>query len=75
MAVKLIDSNFGKLRIIKIIGNKSLVKKLFSLGIYEGGEIEKKFSYKKGPVIVKVLNSTVALGKNMAEKIIVEEEK
>lgn len=64
-----------KLRILKLSGGTNFIKKLASFGIYEGSVVEKISSYKKGPVIVKVFNSQIAIGKGMAEKILVSEEK
>lgn len=75
MAISLVQAEARNLRVIKINGGNNIKSKLYQLGIYEGSEIEKRFSYKKGPVIVKVLNSEVAIGRGMAEKIIVEEVK
>ncbi len=65
----------GRFKVIKINGGTNLIKKLASLGIYEGSEIEKILSYHRGPVIVKVLNSQIAVGRGMAEKIILKEVK
>lgn len=73
MVLSLADAGNKKLKVIKINGGCNVKNKLYHLGIYEGVEVEKKISYKKGPVIVKVLNSEVAIGRGMAEKIVVEE--
>lgn len=62
----------GKFKVKKINGGNNLTRKLSSLGIYEGREIEKVISYHHGPVVIKVLNSQVAIGRGMAEKIIVQ---
>ncbi len=62
----------GRLKIVRINGGRNLVRKLYSMGIYEGVVIEKILSYSKGPVIVKVHNSQVAIGRGMAEKLSVE---
>lgn len=75
MAINLAQAECKNLRVIKINGGNSVKSKLYHLGIYEGTEIEKKISYKKGPIIIKVLNSDIAIGRGMAEKIIVEEVK
>lgn len=62
-----------KLKVLSIRSGYMLLKKMRSMGIYEGSVIEKIVSYNHGPVIVKVMNSQVAIGRGMAEKIIVEE--
>lgn len=64
----------GKKAIVsKINGGHQLLKKLNSLGIYEGVEIKKITSYFHGPVIVEVMSSKVAIGRGMSEKILVKE--
>lgn len=73
MEVKLSQAKDTKLFVVKINGGNNLLKKLGSMGIYEGVNIEKLTSYNKGPVIIKVLNSHIAIGRGMAEKIIVKE--
>lgn len=73
MEVKLSQAKANKLVVLKINGGNNLLKKLGSMGIYEGVSIEKLMSYNKGPVIIKVLNSKLAIGRGMAEKIIVKE--
>lgn len=73
METTLSKANNKRLKIIRINGGKNIVSKLSSMGIYEGVDIEKLVSYSKGPVVIKVLNSEVAIGHNMAEKIVVKE--
>ncbi len=72
METTLLKTPNGRFRVVKINGGENLVKRLNYMGIYEGGIIEKVLSYSKGPVIVKILNSQIAIGRGMAEKIIVE---
>ncbi len=72
MQTTLSKASNGRFRVIKINGCENLIKKFHYMGIYEGGIIEKVLSYSKGPVIVKILNSQVAIGRGMAEKLIVE---
>jgi len=64
-----------KLKVLKINGGENLLKKLSIMGIYEGVIIEKKLSYNNGPILIKVANSEVAIGRGMSNKIIVKEEK
>jgi ferrous iron transport protein A len=65
----------AKLRVLKILGGENLFKKLSIMGIYEGVIIEKKLNYKNGPVLIKVANSEIAIGRGMSNKIVVKEEK
>ena len=60
-------------RVVKITGSSSTVKKLENMGITEGSVIKKVFSYKSGPIIVNVKSSNIAIGRGMAGKIFVEE--
>lgn len=73
MEMSLSKAPFKKLKVLKINGGNNLLKKLNSMGIFEGSLIEKVVSYNHGPVIVKVMNSRLAIGRGMAEKIMVEE--
>ncbi|MCS7231462.1 MAG: FeoA family protein [Elusimicrobiota bacterium] len=62
-----------KAKIVGILGKNSLCKKLDALGIREGIEIIKLSTISsKGPVIVQVGNTQIALSYNIAKKIIVE---
>ncbi len=73
MKINLAKTNYKKLKVVQINGGYNILKKLNSMGIFEGAFIEKITSYHHGPVIVKVMNSQLAIGRGMAEKIIVEE--
>ena len=71
----LLNAPKGVFRVKKILGGESLSKKLSIMGIYEGSIVEKKISYGRGPVIVKVGSSEIAIGRGMSAKIMVEKEK
>jgi len=62
-------------KISEILGGAGLQHRLMSMGIYAGKEIT-KLSYigLRGPVVIKVGRSVLALGHGMAAKIIVETE-
>jgi len=62
-------------RILEILGGSGLQNRLMSMGIYIGKEIT-KLSYVglRGPVVIRVGRSVLALGHGMAQKIIVETE-
>ncbi|HDR51962.1 MAG TPA: ferrous iron transport protein A [Mariniphaga anaerophila] len=61
----------GKIKTIN--GGYGLIQKLDSLGIREGIEIARiSTQWMKGPVTIRYGNSEVAIGHNMAMKIMVE---
>ena len=62
-------------KISEILGGAGLQHRLMSMGIYLGKEVT-KLSYigLRGPVVIKVGRSVLALGHGMAAKIIIETE-
>ncbi len=69
--VELKENEIGK--VVEILGGYGLHQKLDALGIRVGVELKKISSVvARGPVIVEVGNTKVALGYGMARKIIVE---
>ena len=59
--------------VVDITGGFGVVKKLTALGIRPGQKISKRNSvFTKGPVVVRVNNSEVAIGYGMAQKVLVE---
>ncbi|MBN1526402.1 MAG: ferrous iron transport protein A [Candidatus Omnitrophica bacterium] len=60
-------------RVSEILGGAGLQHRLMSMGIYAGKEIV-KLSYVglRGPVVIKVGRSVLALGHGVALKIMVE---
>jgi Fe2+ transport system protein FeoA len=71
--VHLKPSHKGK--VLEILGGAGLQNRLMSMGLYVGKEIT-KLSYVglRGPVVIRVGRSVLALGHGMAVKIIVETE-
>ncbi|MBN1502150.1 ferrous iron transport protein A [Candidatus Woesearchaeota archaeon] len=59
--IKCIDCGFG------------LKRRLCSLGLYDGTMVEVVKNDSRGPVLLKVLNSKVVIGRGQAMKILVEE--
>lgn len=60
--------------VVKILGGRRMMKKLETLGIRVGCELEKISSHMmRGPVIVKIGNTRAAIGFGMAKKIIIEQ--
>uniref|UniRef100_A0A7V4E2L0 Ferrous iron transport protein A n=1 Tax=candidate division WOR-3 bacterium TaxID=2052148 RepID=A0A7V4E2L0_UNCW3 len=69
--VSLEENTFGE--VVKILGGCGLRRRLESLGIYEGVKIKKiSKALLRGPVIIEVKNSKVAIGYGMAKKILVK---
>ncbi len=60
-------------KVADILGGASLNNKLMSMGLYKGKEIAKLSHIGlRGPVVIKVGRSILALGHDMAAKIMVE---
>ena len=60
----------GMARITAIHGGRGVRQKLFLRGLFEGKVVRVVSNY--GPVTVEVDRSVVAIGRGMAQKIIVE---
>jgi len=62
-----------KCKVVDTHGGRGMIKKLDALGIRTGIKIIKINSqFMRGPIVVKVGNTSVAVGYGIAEKIIVE---
>ena len=61
----------AKARIVDIEGGLVFVDKMESRGIHTGKEVE--IISKMGPIVIKIDNFKMAIGRWMAKKIIVEE--
>lgn len=60
-------------RILDISGGRAVINKLMSMGIYKGEEILKLSHIGlRGPVVIKVGRTILALGHGIAEKITLE---
>lgn len=65
-----------KSRVVEIIGGKTLENRLMGMGIYLGRDISKVGHFVlRGPVAIKAGRTTIALGHDMAKRIIVEDDK
>jgi len=59
--------------IVEIDGGRGVVDRLWVMGIFPGKKIVKLSSLPaQGPVVIKVGNQELALGRGMAQKVIVE---
>jgi len=72
--VNLVQLPAGKQgKVISIEGGTGLKNKLFNLGIREGVMIKKITGiFSHGPVVIKISQTEIALGRGMASKIFVE---
>jgi ferrous iron transport protein A len=62
-------------KVIEITGGFGVVKKLTALGIRPGQIVIKRDSvFTRGPVVVTVNNTVIAIGYGMAQKVLVEVE-
>jgi ferrous iron transport protein A len=60
-------------RVIKIIGRYGMIRKLNLLGVKEGKTIKKISSQPmRGPVVIEVGGSQVAIGYRMAARVMIE---
>lgn len=64
-----------KVRILRIDGGEGVRNRLHQLGIFEGGWLfVRRRSAFGGPLIIEYDSSQVALGRGMAEKIVVQDD-
>lgn len=59
-------------KILSFIGGRTMVNRLAALGFTPGTKIDMTQNYGRGPVIVTVRGTRVALGRGEASKIMVE---
>ena len=73
--MSLVELESGRRAVIRdIVGGHHLHKRLDAMGIKIGSEIVKvNQQMLRGPIIIKVYNSQVAIGYGMANKVIVED--
>ncbi len=61
-----------KVRVKSIVGGYGIMKRLSDMGIYEGTTLEVVRNDSTGPLILKVLDSRIVIGRGQAQKIMVE---
>mgnify|MGYP001769866991 CR=1 FL=1 len=60
-------------KVVEILGGCNLHNRLFNMGVHEGKEVMKVSHIGlKGPVVIKTGRTILALGHNVATKVIVE---
>jgi ferrous iron transport protein A len=74
--MRLIDAQTDrKVKVVRIDGSKSLLSKLIQHGLYPGDIVQVlREAPLGGPLLVSINGREVALGRRVAEKIIVEAE-
>jgi len=71
--VSLVDMKTGQSgRIKQIYGGRGMMAKLQPLGLYPGKKITKLSSVMRGPVVVEIDRTRVALGHGCASRIFAE---
>jgi Fe2+ transport system protein FeoA len=58
-----------KIKILNLNCGREFSRRLCALGLFEGSEIEIIKNDDSGPIIVKIMNSKIALGQGEAYKI------
>ncbi len=71
MVLNMIDPG-EEVTLIDIIGGKGIRSKLYSMGLVPGITLKILSRSGSGPVMIAVKDSRLAIGRGMAEKIIVE---
>jgi Fe2+ transport system protein FeoA len=60
-----------KAKIVQINGGYGFRNRLIDMGLCPGREISVEQNTLRGPIVIKILNSKIMLGRGMADKIIV----
>ncbi|MEM0022901.1 MAG: FeoA family protein [Archaeoglobaceae archaeon] len=68
--VTTLDSVEGKVKIMGIVGGKGFVRRLADMGLMPGKVVE--VVSKGPPIVVRVMDSEIAIGRGIARKILVE---
>ncbi len=62
----------SRVRIVSVGGGRGVVTRLLQMGIVPGELVEVLVNTGHGPVIIRVRGVTIALGRGVARKIVVE---
>lgn len=65
-----LDSAEGRVKITGIVGGRGFVRRLADMGLMPGKVVE--IVSKGPPIIVRVMDSEIAIGRGIARKILVE---
>jgi len=74
MQLRITDMRVGEEgTVLEVQGGRGLIRKLELLGIRKGNRIKKLSSqFMRGPIVLEVTGSQIAVGFGMANKVIVE---
>ncbi len=70
--ISLAEASAGRVRVSGIAGGADIQGRLAGIGIIPRCELEIVKNERRGPIVVRVGQSRIALGRGVAEKIIVE---
>lgn len=72
--VSLVEMRTGQRgEIVQILGGRGMVRKLWVLGVVPGKKVEKVSSLLgSGPVVIRLGQQEIALGRGVAQKILVK---
>ncbi|MCD6324099.1 MAG: ferrous iron transport protein A [Desulfurococcales archaeon] len=62
----------ARVRVLKVDAGRLLATRLYQMGLYPGSVAEVVVNRGAGPISVKVMGVTIALGRGMADKVLVE---
>ncbi len=62
----------ARVRILKVDAGRLFATRLYQMGLYPGSLAEVVINRGVGPITVRVMGVTIALGRGMAEKVLVE---
>lgn len=73
MTRKLINLQSGqKAKVLSVHGGRAIKSRLQAMGIFPGAYITIIQNMNRGPVIIEIFNTRLAIGRGMAEKVEVE---
>ncbi|MFC1583000.1 ferrous iron transport protein A [Planctomycetota bacterium] len=73
MSMQLSETAAGsKVKIARVDAGRGLTARLAAMGIIPGTNITVAVNDRKGPIVVMVKDSKIALGRGMVEKILVQ---
>jgi ferrous iron transport protein A len=60
------------LKVLQILGGCQRLRRLLEIGVYPGASIEVASAGARGPVIVRLGETRLAIGRNVARSVVVE---
>lgn len=74
MARTLVELKSGEVgRVVSVVGGKGATMRLAAHGIVPGVDVEKIGNLTGGPVVLKIGQTRVAIGRGLARKVMVED--